>query len=195
MVQAALKPVLEPIFEAGFLPVSFGLCPVQRDAVAEMHRVDTQGYRGVLDAGIEACFGSIDHAALMDRARRRIKDKRAAGGEGVPQSRCPVTEQSQRRAACVSQTRAAGSAAEHRMSCIVSRSPAVISRVRAALRGAPIRYGEVTADADLLRPAGVSPCQVPVGSGTRAATASPLWTRKVRVSSKYRVTLVASWEQ
>jgi hypothetical protein len=30
----------------------------------------------MLDADIEACFDSIDHTALMDRVRRRIKDKR-----------------------------------------------------------------------------------------------------------------------
>ena len=30
----------------------------------------------MLDADIEACFDSIDHAALMDRVRRRVKDKR-----------------------------------------------------------------------------------------------------------------------
>ena len=36
----------------------------------------TQGYRWVLDADIEACFDSIDHPALMDRVRRRVKDKR-----------------------------------------------------------------------------------------------------------------------
>ena len=33
----------------------------------------------MLDADIEACFDSIDHAALMDRVRRRIKDKRVLG--------------------------------------------------------------------------------------------------------------------
>ena len=36
----------------------------------------TQGYRWVLDADIEACFDSIDHTALMDRVRSRVKDKR-----------------------------------------------------------------------------------------------------------------------
>jgi RNA-directed DNA polymerase len=30
----------------------------------------------VLDADTEACFDSIDHAALMDRVRRRVTDKR-----------------------------------------------------------------------------------------------------------------------
>ena len=31
---------------------------------------------GWLDADIEACFDSIDHTALMDRLRSRVKDKR-----------------------------------------------------------------------------------------------------------------------
>ncbi|MFF4483860.1 reverse transcriptase domain-containing protein [Streptomyces melanosporofaciens] len=78
VVQAALKLVLEPIFEADFLPVSYGFGPMRRayDAVAEIHRYGTRGYRWVLDADIEACFDSIDHTALMDRVRARVKDKR-----------------------------------------------------------------------------------------------------------------------
>jgi RNA-directed DNA polymerase len=78
VVQAALKLVLEPIFEADFVPVSYGFRPRRRahDAVAEIHHFGTSGYRWVLDADIEACFDSIDHTALMDRVRRRIKDKR-----------------------------------------------------------------------------------------------------------------------
>ncbi|WP_449487629.1 reverse transcriptase domain-containing protein [Streptomyces sasae] len=78
VVQAALKLVLEPIFEADFAPVSYGFRPNRRahDAIAEIHFWGTQGYREVLDADIEACFDSIDHAALMDRVRSRVKDKR-----------------------------------------------------------------------------------------------------------------------
>ena len=78
VVQAALKLVLEPIFEADFSPVSYGFRPERRahDAIAEIHHFGTQGYRWVLDADIEACFDSIDHAALMDRVRARVKDKR-----------------------------------------------------------------------------------------------------------------------
>ncbi|HTX83939.1 MAG TPA: group II intron reverse transcriptase/maturase [Streptosporangiaceae bacterium] len=78
VVQAALKLVLEPIFEAGFLPVSYGFRPRRRahDAVAEINVFASNGYRWVLDADIEACFDSISHAALMDRVRARIKDKR-----------------------------------------------------------------------------------------------------------------------
>jgi RNA-directed DNA polymerase len=33
----------------------------------------------VLDADIEACFDSIEHAALLDRVRARVKDKRVLG--------------------------------------------------------------------------------------------------------------------
>jgi RNA-directed DNA polymerase len=78
VVQAALKLVLEPIFEADFLPVSYGFRPKRRahDAVAEIQYYGTRGYQWVLDADIEACFDSISHTALMDRVRARVKDKR-----------------------------------------------------------------------------------------------------------------------
>jgi group II intron reverse transcriptase/maturase len=78
VVQAALKLVLEPIFEADFMPVSYGFRPMRRahDAIAEIHMFGTKGYRWVLDADIEACFDTIDHTALMDRVRLRVKDKR-----------------------------------------------------------------------------------------------------------------------
>jgi RNA-directed DNA polymerase len=78
VVQAALKLVLEPIFEADFMPVSYGFRPRRRaqDAIAEIHLFGTRGYRWVLDADIEACFDTIDHTALMGRVRARVKDKR-----------------------------------------------------------------------------------------------------------------------
>jgi RNA-directed DNA polymerase len=78
VVQAALKLVLEPIFEAGFLPVSYGFRPKRRahDAIAEIHMLGTNGYRWVLDADIEAAFDCVSHSALLDRVRTRVKDKR-----------------------------------------------------------------------------------------------------------------------
>ena len=78
VVQAALKLVLEPIFEADFQPVSYGFRPNRRaqDAIAEIHHFTTKSYQWVLEADIEACFDNIDHTALMDRLRRRIGDKR-----------------------------------------------------------------------------------------------------------------------
>jgi RNA-directed DNA polymerase len=78
VIQAALKLVLEPIFEAGFQPVSYGFRPRRRaqDAIAEIHLFGSRAYQWVLDADIEACFDSIDHTALMNRVRARVKDKR-----------------------------------------------------------------------------------------------------------------------
>jgi len=78
VVQAALKLVLEPIFEADFLPCSYGFRPSRRaqDAVAEIQHMTTRGYEWVLEADIAACFDTIDHAVLLDRIRARIKDKK-----------------------------------------------------------------------------------------------------------------------
>src|SRR6476619_2137956 len=78
VVQAALKLVLEPIFEADFEPVSYGFRPMRRahDAIAEIHQFGTHGYRWVLDADIEAAFDNLSHCALLERVRARVKDKR-----------------------------------------------------------------------------------------------------------------------
>ncbi len=80
VVQASLKLVLEPIFEADFKPSSYGFRPRRRaqDAIAEIHFYGTpsRGYDWVFEADIKACFDEIDHTALMDRVRRRIGDKR-----------------------------------------------------------------------------------------------------------------------
>lgn len=78
VVQAALKLVLEPIFEADFAPCSYGFRPNRRaqDAVAEIHHLTTKSYHWVLEADIEACFDQIDHVPLLDRVRAKIGDKR-----------------------------------------------------------------------------------------------------------------------
>lgn len=81
IVQAALKLMLEPIFEADFQPVSYGFRPGRRphDAIAEIQMLATQKYEWVLEADIEACFDEISHPALLARVRDRIKDKRVVG--------------------------------------------------------------------------------------------------------------------
>jgi RNA-directed DNA polymerase len=78
VVQASLKLVLEPIFEADFKPVSYGFRPRRRaqDAIAEIHHFTSRSYEWVVEGDIEACFDNIDHTALMDRVRRRVGDKR-----------------------------------------------------------------------------------------------------------------------
>jgi RNA-directed DNA polymerase len=83
VVQASLKLVLEPIFEADFHPCSYGFRPKRRaqDAIAEIHHLASpnRNYEWVLEADITACFDEIDHTALMGRVRRRIGDKRVLG--------------------------------------------------------------------------------------------------------------------
>lgn len=78
VVQAAVKAVMEPIFEADFKPCSYGFRPNRRaqDAVTEIQHMASNGYTQVLEADIKACFDEIDHTALMDRIRGRIADKR-----------------------------------------------------------------------------------------------------------------------
>ena len=83
VVQASLKLVLEPIFEADFKPCSYGFRPKRRaqDAIAEIHHLGSpnRNYHWVFEADIKACFDEIDHTALMGRLRDRIGDKRVLG--------------------------------------------------------------------------------------------------------------------
>ena len=78
VVQAALKLVLEPIFEADFAPCSYGFRPNRRahDAMAETRFLASKTYEWVLEGDITACFDEISHPSLMDRVRARIADKR-----------------------------------------------------------------------------------------------------------------------
>jgi RNA-directed DNA polymerase len=80
VVQASVKLVLEPVFEADFLPCSYGFRPGRRahDAVAEVRHLATRprSYEWVVEGDIKACFDEISHCALLERVRRRIGDKR-----------------------------------------------------------------------------------------------------------------------
>jgi len=80
VVQASLKLVLEPIFEADFKPCSYGFRPNRRahDAISEIHYLASapRNYHWVFETDIKACFDEISHTALMARLRARVKDKR-----------------------------------------------------------------------------------------------------------------------
>ena len=83
VVQAALKLVLEPVFEADFKPCSYGFRPNRRahDAIAEIHFLGSspRNYEWIFEADITACFDEISHSALLRRMRHRIGDKRVLG--------------------------------------------------------------------------------------------------------------------
>jgi len=75
---AAAKLVLEPVFEADFLPSSYGFRP-KRSAEKANEAIRTESNRGanwVLDADVRDCFGSIDHNALLAQVARRVSDRR-----------------------------------------------------------------------------------------------------------------------
>jgi len=70
--------VLEPIFEADFLPCSYGFRP-RRGATGALETIRKLGATGtnhVLDADIRDYFGSIDHEKLMVLVSRRVSDRR-----------------------------------------------------------------------------------------------------------------------
>ena len=78
VVQGVLKLVLEPIFEADFLPCSYGFRPNRRahDAVAEVRHFASCSYEWIVEGDIKACFDEISHPALLSRIRVRIGDRR-----------------------------------------------------------------------------------------------------------------------
>jgi group II intron reverse transcriptase/maturase len=78
VAQMAAKLVLEPIFEADFLPCSYGFRP-KRSATMALETLREAGAKGghhVFDADIRDYFGSIDHDKLMKQVARRVSDRR-----------------------------------------------------------------------------------------------------------------------
>jgi len=76
--QQAAKIVLEPIFEADFLPASYGFRP-KRSATDAMEKLRVGFIKGncfVLEADIKDFFGSIDHEKLLSLVAERVSDRR-----------------------------------------------------------------------------------------------------------------------
>ena len=89
VVQAAMKNILEPIFEADFYPSSFGFRPGKsvHGALENLRlmmsshelRVSPKSeprlpYQWAIEGDIKGCFDNISHHGLMNRVRRRIGD-------------------------------------------------------------------------------------------------------------------------
>lgn len=77
IVQAALKTVIEPVFEADFLPGSFGFRPQrsQQDALQVLIDEAWDGRRWVAESDVSDCFGAIPHDELMLAVEERIVDR------------------------------------------------------------------------------------------------------------------------
>jgi len=76
VVQAAVRNVLEPIFEHDFATQSYGFRPGRgcREAVAQVERLLAQGNVWCVDADLKGYFDTIPHDRLMERVKRRVKD-------------------------------------------------------------------------------------------------------------------------
>jgi group II intron reverse transcriptase/maturase len=77
IVQAAVKIVLEPVFEADFLPCSFGFRPKRsaHDGLQVLIDESWQGRRWVVETDIANCFSAIPHDKLMQAVEERISDQ------------------------------------------------------------------------------------------------------------------------
>jgi RNA-directed DNA polymerase len=77
IVQAAVKIVLEPVFEADFLPVSFGFRPRRsaHDALQVLIDECWRGRRWVVETDIASCFSAIPHDKLMQAVEERVCDQ------------------------------------------------------------------------------------------------------------------------
>ena len=90
VVQAAMKNILEPIFEAGFFPNSYGFRPCRGAHAALEHlrlllmpkpafrpKQDRQcAYQVAIEGDIRDCFDQIDHHGLMNRIRLKVMDRK-----------------------------------------------------------------------------------------------------------------------
>ncbi len=88
VVQAAVKNIMEPIFEADFYPTSYGFRPAKsvHGAIAHLKMLmlprpdrrakkpDVLPYQWAIEGDIKGCFDNIGHHGLMQRVRRRVTD-------------------------------------------------------------------------------------------------------------------------
>jgi RNA-directed DNA polymerase len=78
VVQQAARLVLEPIFEADFLEVSFGFRPRRRatDAAERIRVAFPRGSVWIVEADIRDYFGQIDQQRLLALVAERVSDRR-----------------------------------------------------------------------------------------------------------------------
>ena len=78
VAMTAAKLVLEPVFEAEFLPSSYGFRPKRSAEQANevIRAAANRGTNWVLDADVRDCFGTIDRDALLAQVASRVSDRR-----------------------------------------------------------------------------------------------------------------------
>ena len=76
IVQAAVKMVLEPIFERDFLPGNYGFRPGRgcKEALREGEQWLKAGYPWVVDVDLESYFDTIPQSPLLARVAEKVSD-------------------------------------------------------------------------------------------------------------------------
>jgi len=76
VVQAAVKLIIEPVFEADFTENAYGYRPGRsaQDAIRKVHKSLEAGYVQVVDADLSKYFDTIPHAELLRSVARRVSD-------------------------------------------------------------------------------------------------------------------------
>lgn len=76
VVQAAVKKVIEPIFEREFAEHSYGFRPGRgcKDALREVDARLKEGFTWVVDADLKSYFDTIPKGILMEHVKSRISD-------------------------------------------------------------------------------------------------------------------------
>ena len=81
VVQAALRAMLEPIFERDFAAQSYGFRPNRscKDALRRVDALLKAGYHQVVDADLKSYFDTIPHAGLLERVEGKVRDGKGLG--------------------------------------------------------------------------------------------------------------------
>ena len=77
-VQAAIRHVIEPIFERDFAQHSYGFRPGKsaQQALARVEELMTRGKTWIVDADLKSYFDTIPQEKLIEQVRRRVVDGR-----------------------------------------------------------------------------------------------------------------------
>ena len=78
VAQAALRQVMEPVFERDFAEHSYGFRPNRgcKDALRRVDALMKKGYTWVVDADLKGYFDTIPHPQLMDLIEAKVADGR-----------------------------------------------------------------------------------------------------------------------
>lgn len=81
IVQQAVRQIIEPIFDRGFYPHSYGFRKgrSQHQAIGVIQQAKRAGYEYVVDLDIQSYFDTISHEILLEKVRDRIADGRILG--------------------------------------------------------------------------------------------------------------------